>query len=344
MTMRVVFVVIDALPNQWVGPVWTPHLWRLVTGGGWNPDGGRAVLSTATYPNHATFATGREPFEHGIFVNRVWDGEQFVGAHRIGPAGDTIFAAARRHDVASAVVVGDHKLIGVMGATSADRHWPLDGRRPDVALDEFRYAADSAVLDAIDSIDLVDTELAFVHFNGPDTACHMFGPHAPETGERIRTTDAAFGGLLDRLAPQWDDTVVMVVSDHDQETVTRHGIDLPAALERRGLPGIVENDGTAALVLDGPPVEMLLDLEEIAGARILDPRHTLVWGPPGHVFGLWLDELAGSHGSPRCATQVAVVGGGHLVVSDLAAVVAATRPDATWWAQAIAGLLELQLR
>ncbi len=341
--MRVVFVVIDALPNQWVGPVWTPHLWRLVAEGGWHPEGGRAVLSTATYPNHASFVTGREPASHGIFVNRVWDGTRFVGSHEVGPAGDTIFAAASRHGIDSAVVVGDHKLIGVMGAGDADRHWPPDGRRADVALDEFRYAADSAVVDALDTTGLIDAELAFVHFNGPDTACHMFGPDAPETGERVRSTDAALGALLERLAPGWHDTVVMVVSDHDQETVTRHGVDLAAALERRGLPGVVENDGTAALVLDGPSAEELLELDEVEGARTLDARNTLVWGPSGHVFGLWLDELAGSHGSPRCATQVAVVGGGHDRVPGLAAAIETARPDATWWAPTIAALLGFEL-
>jgi Type I phosphodiesterase / nucleotide pyrophosphatase len=341
--MRVVFVIIDALPNQWVGPESTPHLWKLASAGGWNSQGGRAVLSTATYPNHATFVTGRSPASHGILVNRVWNGEEFVGSHTVGPIGDTIFAAARRADLSTAVVVGDHHLIGVMGAHAADRHWPPDGRRVEVALDEFRYAANSSVLDAVDATNLIEVDLGFVHFNEPDTACHLYGPDAPETGERVRATDEAFGALMERLAPGWDDTVVMVVSDHDQEQVTRHGIDLDAVLASRGLPGIVETEGTAALILDGPPVPTLLDLDEIEGAQALDGRNTLVWGPPGHVFGFWLDELHGSHGGPRCATQVAVVGGGHPAVPELAAAVSATRPDATWWAPTIARLLGFEL-
>ena len=65
--MKVVFVIIDALPNRLVNEELTPNLWQLAMGGGWNPRGGRAVLSTATYPNHATFATGRLPDSHGIF-------------------------------------------------------------------------------------------------------------------------------------------------------------------------------------------------------------------------------------------------------------------------------------
>lgn len=341
--MRVVFVVIDALPNLWVGPESTPNLWALASDGGWQPAGGRAVLSTATYPNHATFATGLAPADHGILVNRVWDGETFVDAATVGPRGDTIFLAARRAGLETAAVVGDHHLIGVMGAATADRHWPPGGRRPDADLDEFRYARDSAVLDAIDATRLVDASLSVVHFNEPDTACHLHGPDAPETGERVRSTDTAFGELVERLGPGWDDTVVMVVSDHDQELVVDHGLDVQAQLDRKGLPGIVETEGTAALLLDGPPPDVLLTLDGIEGTQVLDRRTTLLWGGPGQVFGPWLDELRGAHGSPRCATQVAVVGGGHPSVPALSAAVAAARPDATWWAPTIGRLLGFTL-
>ena len=47
--------------------------------------------------------------------------------------------------MSTAAVVGDHHLIGVMGAESADIFWPPDGKRADVDLDEFRYASNSAV-------------------------------------------------------------------------------------------------------------------------------------------------------------------------------------------------------
>ena len=342
-SVQVVFVVIDALPNQWVGPVWTPHLWAVAGAGGWNPDGGRAVLTTATYPNHASFVTGREPAEHGILANRVWDGDGFTGSWRVGPAGSTLFTAAKAGGVSSAIVVGDHKLIGVMGGERADTHWPPAGRRADVPLDEFRYAADTSVLAAVDEVDALAAEMVVVHFNEPDTACHLHGPDAPETGERVRRTDAVFGELLERLRANWDDTVLMVVSDHDQERVTAHGFDLAAVLDEAGLPGVVENEGTAAVVRDGPGLDVLRALDGIEDGRVLDADHTMVWGPPGQVFGPWLDELHGSHGSPRCATQVAVVGGGHGSVPSVASAVAAAPPRATAWAPMIAGLLGIEL-
>lgn len=341
--MQVVFVVIDALPNQWVTPEWTPNLWELVTEGGWNPRGGKAVLSTATYPNHASFVTGREPTSHGIFVNRVWNGSKFVISSKVGPKGDTIFKAAGRSGISNAVVVGDHNLIGVMGAEEADACWPPDGERVDVALDEFRYAADSSVLDAVDTIDLVSADLGFVHFNEPDTVCHLFGPDAEETKERIRSTDAAFGDLVECYKPSWGDTVLIVVSDHDQEPVVEYGFDLADALRQRSLSGVVENEGTCAVVFDGPATETLMTFDEVEGAIVLDAQHTLVWGKPGHVFGPWLDGLHGSHGSPRTSTQVTVVGGGHAQVPVIASALAKRRPNATDWAPLVGELMGFQL-
>jgi len=336
---KVVFVIIDALPLPLVGAEWTPNLHRLAQEGGTNPAGGQAVLSTATYPNHATFATGLMPAEHGVLVNRVWDGDGFVSASDIGPRGDTVFTKARDAGRSTGIVVGDHHLVGVMGGFAADQHWPPEGRRPDVALDPFRYAADSAVIEAVDETDVLAADLAIVHFNEPDTAAHRFGPDSTELSECVRSTDQALGQLLDRVRSHWDDTVVIVVSDHDQELVTEHGLDLQRSLDDRGIPGLVETEGTAALVVDGPELDVLLTLPEVAGASQIDAHNTLVWGEPGQVFGPWLDELHGSHGSPRCDTQVAVVGGGHSAVSQITDALEATRPHATWWAPTMLQLL-----
>ena len=45
--MKIVFLVIDALPNDLVGDEWTPNLWEMVKNGGWNSKGGKAVLFRA---------------------------------------------------------------------------------------------------------------------------------------------------------------------------------------------------------------------------------------------------------------------------------------------------------
>ena len=342
--MKVFFTVIDALSCQLVSKKLTPTLWKLISTGGWNPQGGKAVLSTATYPNHATFATGRLPRSHRIFTNRVWDGKQFTISSDVGPAGDTLFKATKRSGLECITVVGDHHLIGVMGAEESAKIWPPKGKRADVALDEFQYASNSSVLDAVDAIGLVEADFGFVHFNEPDTVCHIHGPDSDEVKLRVRQTDEALGELLKRLKPMWDDTVVIVVSDHDQELVVDYGFDLSHALNEKGLPGIVEYEGTAALIFDGPSEKELRLIPEVEGVIFLDERNNLVWGKPGHVFGPWLEGLYGSHGSPRCDTQVAVVGGGHPQVKQLANSITKERPMAWEWARYINDLLGLDLQ
>lgn len=343
--MHVMFVIEDAMPNRWVGPELTPNLWALQAEGGRCEAGGEAVMSSATYPNHASFATGLQPVDHRVMVNRVWNGTEFVGSETVGPIGETIFQAARRSGVSTAAFLGDHKLVGVMGARDADFHWPPEGVRPDVTLDEFGYVVNQVVLDAYDAHHAGPgaVDLTVVHFNDPDTACHIYGPDAPETLERLRLTDADLGNLLERVRPEWDDTVVIVVSDHDQETVWGEGFDLAAVLDQKGLPGTVEPDGTTAMVLDGPDIETLLGLDGIDGATAIDESSTLVWGPEGQVFGERFDFLHGAHGGPRCRAQVAVVGGGHPVVAELAESLARRRPSAVDWAPTIASLCGFDL-
>jgi len=344
--MKVTFVIEDAMSNRWLGPELTPHLWAMVAdGGGRCEQGGESVMSSATYPNHATFVTGLEPVDHRVLVNRVWNGSEFVGSHQVGPIGETVFEAARRAGVSTAAIVGDHKLVGVMGADRADLHWPPGGVRPKVELDEFRYAVNQAVLDAWDTHHPGPgaVDLSIVHFNDPDTASHLHGPDSPEARERMRLTDADFGSLLERIRPEWDDSVVIVVSDHDQETVRGDGFDLGAVLASKGLPGTVEAEGTAALVMDGPDRSVLMGLDGVEGAVDIDESNTLVWGPEGQVFGEWYDFLHGAHGGPRCRAQVAAVGGGHPVVAELAASLSARRPAAADWAPTLAALCGFHL-
>ena len=69
--MRVVFTVLDALPVRHVGHDHTPVLHGLARSGGFAADGARAVMTSATYPNHATFSTGTDPDRHGVVTNWV---------------------------------------------------------------------------------------------------------------------------------------------------------------------------------------------------------------------------------------------------------------------------------
>ena len=63
--MKVVFTVLDALPARHVGTQHTPVLTALAQEVGVAPGRARAVMTAATYPNHATFATGDGPASTG---------------------------------------------------------------------------------------------------------------------------------------------------------------------------------------------------------------------------------------------------------------------------------------
>ncbi len=342
---RVALVILDSLPNRWVGPADTPSLWKLIAAGGWAPAGGRAVLSAATYPNHATFATGVAPAEHGVYANDVFRDGRWEPAADVGPAVPTLFDRCSERGLTSVAVLGDQYLVGVMGASRATVHWPLGGVIPDgTERDLFRYASDAAVVDALRRIDLDSADLVVVHLNEPDTAAHWHGPDAPDALDNYRRTDAALAEVIAMLEPRWDDTVVFVVSDHDQEALDPDAppIDVADLLATRGWSGHVHPEGTAALVVDGPELAMLRSLPDIAGAAAVGPGAAVVWGEPGRVFGPEIYRLRGSHGSPRTATQVATVSGGHPSVGAIALGLAAERPSATVWARWAHDLLGLE--
>jgi hypothetical protein len=350
--MRVVFTVLDALPARHVGADHTPVLDELARAGGRIPTAGRAVMTSATYPNHATFATGAAPSAHGIGTNWVPQTGRVVPAWRRGPSAATLFDACAAAGRTSAAVFGDQHLVGVTGATAAAHHWPADGEPPDgLALDAMGYLEDedtvAAIVHALDAA----PDLLFAQINGPDTAAHLHGPDSEGAFAGYRASDAWLAVIRDHLA--WDDTVWLIVSDHDQETVTdREPIDLQAEIGARGLPLFALPEGNAALVCgDGAGeartwIELVDGIEGSAPFALADGTLpcSIVWAEPGRAFGFkGTPTRAGTHGGPRSRAQVAVVTGGHPAVEPLARAVAATPVDAADWAPTIAALLGIDL-
>jgi hypothetical protein len=344
--MRVVFVVLDAFPNSLVDSTLTPTLARLARTGGRAEAGGVAQATAATYPNHATFATGLSTLDHGIMANNVLAGGKWLPAATVGPEGTTIFEACQAEGRSSALVVGDQNLVGVCGGAAADSHWPPYGKVPaGAARSEAGYIADAEVISAIGALDVASLDLLFVQLDEVDGVRHRHGAWGDEAVEQCHRTDAALGSLVELLRPGWDDTVMMVVSDHDQEDVGM----VPAVDFSAELPTGVEcfNQGTAALVVGPMGLDDLMQLPGVVGAVPLDDNHHVVWGGPGQVFGGGFSTgngVGGDHGSPRTATQLAVIGGGHPEVGRLAARLEAERPPATIWTTWMAECLGLNWR
>ena len=333
--MRVVFTVLDALPVRHVGADHTPVLDELARSGGFAAGGARAVMTSATYPNHATFSTGTGPRDHGVVTNWVPEPGRVVPAWKLPLRVPTVFDACRAGGRSSAAVLGDQHLVGVMGATTADRHWPPDGVPPDgTLLDAMGYVDDrDTVVEIVDALDAAP-DLLISHLNGPDTAAHLFGPDSEGAFAGYRDTDAELAVMREHIA--WDDTVWILVSDHDQENVSvREPVDLQAEIERRGLALFALPEGSASIVCGEGANAARAWLEEVDGvggtAAIRSRRATSSSAAScGASRGAHSDsparkpDWAPTAGRARAA-QVAVVTGGHPAVEPLAR---AVRDDA----------------
>jgi arylsulfatase A-like enzyme len=350
--VKVVLTVLDALPARHVGADHTPVLSSLALQAGHAPGRARAVMTAATYPNHATFATGGRPREHGIVSNFVPRAATLVPAWELGPAVPTLFDACRVAGRSSAAVVGDQCLVGVMGARAADSHWPPNGEPPaDVRRDAHDYLDDDdTMVELIAALD-AGPDLVVSQLNAPDTAAHVHGPDSDAALAVYRDTDARLAVLREHL--DWDDTVWIVVSDHDQETVVdREPIDLRPAFAARGVDLFALPEGSATIVCGEGARDAATWLSDVEGVEGTAPFHLadpgletcLAWSVPGRTFGFV--ELAtepGTHGSPRTRAQVAVVTGGHPAAARVASAAAARTVSATDWAPTIAALLDLEL-
>ena len=179
----------------------------------------------------------------------------------------------------------------------------------------------------------------------------MFGPESEEAASQYRNSDESYGMLVELLRPQWEDTVLITVSDHCQEP-TDHPecVNLKAHAENVGWPVQVRNDGTGATVAASRDVSdeeftriqaEIMDLEGIEGVVRSAPNVLLAWTVPRRMFGRGEPLTLGNHGSPRCTQQLAIVSGGHPAAKELGATIAERQPGTLTWAPTIRHLLDL---
>jgi hypothetical protein len=344
-------VVIDAMPHRHVSPARTPNLWGQAASGGRAPMGALSLPVSVTYANHAALVTGIDPIVTGLHGNHAWtDDRGWVAAPKEGPRATTLFELVGAAGGRSAMVAGDQKLIGQMGGSQADIVWPPDGRLP-AGTDRcaFGYASDAAVLSALHDVDL-DVDFALIHLNEPDTTSHLHGPDSVEALDQYRASDSAYADVLARLADGWDHTMVLTVSDHDQETITDFApVELAEALAASGAIDVAD-EGTAALVhrratgeeiSDDRLFELIRSVDGVESACALTPEVWMAWTEPGRAFGATPIPIRGQHGSPRCRTQMAIVSGGDHRVAHVARQIERGQPSVLDWAPMIARLLQV---
>lgn len=333
--MRVLLLILDAFDPVRLSPHLTPNLWSWANADGAATGTGEAVMAACTYPNHASFATGVPPSEHGIYVNHVIRDDQVVGAWEVGPSVPTLFDS---YGAESLAVLGDHHLVGVMGARAAASHWPPNGDLPlDIEIDPLGYPADSAVLARLVAGLAEAARLTIGYFGSIDTYSHLFGPESEEAREAYRRVDGRIAEI--EAAISWDEIAVIVVSDHIQNTVEdRPGIDLRPVV---GEGAILADEGSAILIGATLEPTELMSVDGVAGARSLDDGNTLAWCEPGRFFGPFDSPiLRGVHGNVATRTQLAMVTGGHPKRHLAADVVNAGPVPATAWAGVIRSMLD----
>jgi hypothetical protein len=347
--MRVVLLILDGLPARHVGRSITPTLHALATEGGWRQEGGRSVMASSTYANHRTFVTGVGPAAHGIAANEMPDGVLRVPAETIPMTVPTVFDAVRAARLRSELVVGDHHLVKVMAGEGADAHWPPRGTIPEgLALDELGYLDDAATMPEVLAAVARRPDLLVIQLNRPDTAGHLCGPDTPEAHEQYRRTDADVATIVDALQPVWDETVLLIVSDHDQEMVTvEEPFDLGAAAKRAGVRARFAYDGSAAAIVsdDHRLDDWLTDESEVASFERISATTCVASARPGGWFGKhgWGGLLRGVHGGESTRAQVAIASGGARPVAHVAGSLRDRRPEAEDWAPTCLALLGLTM-
>ncbi|HET7093296.1 MAG TPA: alkaline phosphatase family protein, partial [Thermomicrobiales bacterium] len=353
---RVALLSLDSFDPDLLSSERTPHIWALAQAGGVAPDGGRADLPAVTYVSHATLLTGRRNLAHGVTSNlaghpRAGVVPGWAGATRVQTP--SLFEACRAAGVRSAAVFGDQYLHRILGAEAADASWPPAGDLPAGApVDPNGYAANEAIRPyLLRAAADPDVRFLFGHINEPDTWGHRRGPRHADTLAAYAAADRLVGETLAALRPDWQRTLIAVVSDHTMEPPSdAPPIDLLAHPAVRAVAaGVVEEGGSALLLLrDGVSSDeagtALLDVVGVAGWRPLTSEALLVEGAPGSRFAAGGGKgLAGIHGGAGTTRTMAVVGGGHPAVGRIARAFANAPPHLADWAPTIAAVLGISL-
>jgi arylsulfatase A-like enzyme len=353
---RVLLLALDGFPHGAVTAERTPVLHALAAAGGRAPGGGVAALPATTYPGFASLLTGCEPARHRVRTTSHRPGAVPGWAGRRRVAVPTLAATAAAAGLEVAAVLGDHHLHRVLRLGSLTR-WPAGGHIPrGTALDAHGYPTNAAVLEPLLEVAAEPGwRLLFAHLNEVDTLGHDLGPEDPATVSAQRATDMVVGEVLEALRAGragragWSRTLVVVVSDHGMEaTIARPRIRLDPT-DRRLAPWIEDaiGDGGAAWARVRPGLDpaaagaRLGELDGVEGWSVEGTRRLLLTAQTGRSFGR--REGGGVHGGPGTAATIAIVGGGHPAVPQLARAIAGRPPRLADWAPTIASILGIAL-
>ncbi len=214
---------------------------------------------SSTFPGHATLATGTWAATHGIVDNEFMDrarGRYAYSSDASWLKAEPLWIAAERQGVHAATYFWVGSETDWHGQRQQYRIAPFNGETPEnVKVDQMLAWID---LPADQRPGLIMT-----YWHGADAVGHRRGPDSPAIVEQIYNQDAQLVRLLDGIDTRglWDDTTVVLVSDHGM-TAVQGFFDLAGYLSEHGFPArVYGGPGVAQIFLD--------DAAQIEGAFAL---------------------------------------------------------------------------
>ncbi len=283
------------------------------------------VFPSSTFPNHVALATGTHADRHGIVNNVFRDSKR--GMYSYSKEADwldaePIWSAAERQGVRAATFfwVGSETDWHGTGATL--RKTPFDG-------DIGEAAKVDQILAWLDLPDAQRPRLIMAWWHGTDGVGHVKGPNHPGIVEQLAEQDSHLARLLAGIDERniWDDTTLMIVSDHGMTEVNQV-IEVRDPLKNAGIDAdVIPAAATATVFLKDPATKrdalrVLREIPEVAvyaaedlpaELRIRHPTRNgdlmLITTPPRtffqpgmlrsvgiYVAGILLDWKPGMHG------------------------------------------------
>jgi len=245
---HVIVVSVDGMmPQTYLNPdahgLKVPTLREIVRQGAYS-EGVRGVFPTVTYPSHTAMVTGANPGTHGIVTNGAW-------APLGVPAGawrwyaqeirvPTLWDLARARGLKTALIFWP-VTVGARGTVVVPEFWrEATGTAEDAKLNfaistpglldavakrfpDFRAkflpprAEDEALTDvAVYVIETVQPNLLLLHIADVDHWEHEDGPFTGRALPALETADKQIARVIaaTKKSGTWDQTVLMIVSDH----------------------------------------------------------------------------------------------------------------------------------
>ncbi len=208
-----------------------------------------------TFPSHVTLATGAPADRHGIVGNRFFDpargpeAEFDYGDDASWIDAEPLWVAAERQGVRSAVFFWVGSETDWRGRGATYREAPFDSKVPE------RKKVDQ-ILAWLDLPAAERPQLIMAYWHGADQAGHRHGPESSNVDDALREQDTQLGRLLAGLDARaaWDDTTLLIVSDHGMIEVDQP-VDARKLLREAGVAARVVNATALAIIYLRDPAD-----------------------------------------------------------------------------------------